>query len=31
MYAIVDRLFGEAEFEGVSPVNAFAGYWDAAL
>lgn len=29
--AIVARLFGEAPFTGTSPVDPFAGYWDAKL
>ena len=29
--AIVERLFGDAPFVGVSPVDPFAGYWDARL
>jgi beta-N-acetylhexosaminidase len=29
--AIVDKLLGRTPFVGVSPVDAFCGYWDATL
>ena len=29
--AVVEKLFGDSEFKGVSPVDAFAGMWDTRL
>ena len=29
--AIVDKLFGRSEFEGVSPVDAFCGFIDTRM